>query len=83
MNQTKLGSFIEALINTFIGFGVGLASQLLIFPLVGVDIPLSTNMNIAAWFTVISVGRGYVIRRYFNASLHSSAQRLARSIAEN
>jgi len=64
--QTRLQSFIESLINVAIGYGVALASQILIFPLFGIHIPLSDNMLIGAFFTVISIVRGYLVRRLFN-----------------
>ena len=77
MQQTKLGSLYESIINIVIGAVVALASQLLVFPMFGIDVPLSTNLGIMAWFTLISVIRSYVIRRWFNAKLHSAAMRLA------
>ncbi|MCK4621076.1 MAG: hypothetical protein KAT62_02555 [Desulfuromonadales bacterium] len=81
MKQTRLGSLIEAAINTLVGYSVALGSQLIIFPMVGVHIPLSTNILIGAWFTLISLVRGYIIRRWFNERLHGIATRLSR-IAE-
>lgn len=76
-DQSKLESFVETCINTAIGFVVALLSQLLVFPLVGIDVPFSTNLEVGAWFTVISVARGYVIRRWFNARLKSMAHSIA------
>jgi hypothetical protein len=75
--QSKLESFVETCINTTIGYVVALLSQLLVFPLVGIDVPFSTNLEIGAWFTVISVARGYIIRRWFNARLKSVAHKIA------
>lgn len=77
MSQSKLESFIETSINTAIGYVVALISQLLVFPLVDVHVPLSTNLEIGAWFTAISILRGYVIRRWFNSRLKAAAHRLA------
>lgn len=77
MEQSKLGSLIETCINTAIGFGVALVSQLVIFPLFDIHVPLSSNLGIGAWFTAISVARGYVIRRWFNARLKRAAEALA------
>jgi hypothetical protein len=34
-------------------------------------------LGIGAWFTAISIARGYVLRRWFNARLHRAAQRIA------
>ena len=77
MDQTRLGSLIEAVMNTTIGFCVALVSQIAVFPLFGIHVPLSTNLGIGAWFTAISVVRSYVIRRWFNARLHRAATALA------
>lgn len=66
MRQTKTQSLCETLTSVAIGYMVALASQLLIFPAFGVHLPLSDNLLIGAWFTVISVVRGYAVRRYFS-----------------
>lgn len=79
MEQSKLSSLIESLINILIGYVVALLSQLAIFPMVGIHIPLSTNLEIGAWFTLISLVRSYVIRRWFNRMIRDSAKRLAGS----
>lgn len=81
MQQTKLGSLIESLMNILIGFGVALASQILVFPLFGIHVSLITNLWIGAWFTAISLVRSYVIRRWFNARLHAAAESLAKQAA--
>lgn len=77
MNQTRLGSFIEAWINVAIGFVINFVANLLILPLIGFHISVSQNLFIGVLYTVISVARSYVIRRWFNARLHQAAQRLA------
>lgn len=77
MNQTRLGSLFEATINVLIGFFVALASQLLVFPLFGIDIGMTANLQIGAWFTAISFARSYLIRRYFNRHLQTAARRMA------
>ncbi len=66
MSQSKRGSFIESLANIAIGYTVALASQLVIFPAFGIRVPLSSNLGIGAWFTVVSLIRGYAVRRWFN-----------------
>jgi hypothetical protein len=80
MQQTKLGSLIESVMNIIIGYGIALLSQILIFPLFDIHISLSTNLWIGFWFTLISLIRSYVIRRWFNARLHKAALQLAESI---
>ena len=64
--QTKLQSLIESITNILIGYFVAIASQLAVFPLFGINIPLSDNLLIGVWFTVISLVRSYTVRRYFN-----------------
>jgi hypothetical protein len=80
MQQTRIGSLIESLMNIAIGYGVALLSQIAIFPFFGIHVPLATNLWIGAWFTLISLVRSYVIRRWFNARLHRAAQAMARAV---
>lgn len=64
--QTRLESIIETVVSTTIGYLVAVASQVVIFPMFGIHVPFSTNFIIAVWFTVISLIRGYLVRRLFN-----------------
>lgn len=80
MNQSRVESLIESLVNILIGYFVALASQLVVFPLVGIHIPLSTNICIGAWFTAISLVRSYMIRRWFNAGIHKTVAAIARRV---
>lgn len=64
--QSKLASLAEAFINILIGAIIALLSQLLVFPLYGIEVNLNTNLQITAWFTLISVIRSYSLRRFFN-----------------
>jgi hypothetical protein len=66
VNQTKLQSAVETIVSTVVGFFVAICSQLLIFPFFGIHIELHQNFTMAAFFTAVSVLRGYIIRRYFN-----------------
>jgi len=69
--QTKTQSLIETCINTAIGYLISLLAQLAIFPLFGIHVPLHSNLMIGAAFTVVSIVRGFFIRRFFNW-LHST-----------
>ena len=64
--QTKKGSIFEAFINILVGYGINLGAQIIIFPMFGIHIPLSSNIWIGLMFTVISLTRSYLIRRLFN-----------------
>ena len=80
MQQTKIESLIESLVNILIGYGVALISQIIVFPIFGIDVPLKTNLWIGLWFTVISFVRSYIIRRWFNAGIHKAVISIARRI---
>jgi len=78
MKQTRLISFIEAVANVIIGYCVALCSQLIIFPFVGINVSLNTNFIIGFWFTLVSLIRSYIIRRWFETRLHVIALRITR-----
>jgi len=65
MRQSLKHSFVETCTNTAIGYIVALLSQLAIFPMFGIHVPLRSNILIGAYFTIISVARGYVVRRWW------------------
>lgn len=77
MNQSRLGSLIEACINVQIGFTINFFANILNLPLIGFHITVGQNLFIGVLYTVISVARSYVIRRWFNSRLHAAAQALA------
>jgi len=64
--QSKKDSLRESIANVIIGYVVALVSQILIFPIVGVDASIDQNLMIGVYFTIISLCRSYVVRRYFN-----------------
>ena len=67
MNQSRLMSLVEAVANTAIGYLVAVATQFAVFPLFGLNVSLLGNLAIGAVFTGVSVVRGYVLRRLFEA----------------
>ena len=64
--QTRIQSMIETGANVAIGYVIALLSQIAIFPLFGIHASIGTNIQIGAWFTVISILRSYFVRRAFN-----------------
>ena len=70
MSQTRLESLVEVIINVAIGWVTRIVVQLLLFPLFNINLPLSDQFWISTVFTVISIVRSYVIRRWFNYELH-------------
>jgi 5-bromo-4-chloroindolyl phosphate hydrolysis protein len=81
MNQTRLGSLIEALFNVAIGFAINMVANVIILPLVGFHMTLAQNLFIGVLYTVVSVARSYCVRRWFNQRLHAAALRLAERAA--
>jgi hypothetical protein len=66
MKQSRATSFLKSLVSTAAGFGLSLLAQWLVLPwLLGISIPLHSNLAFAAIMTVISVARGYVLERIF------------------
>ena len=71
MTQSRAMSAAESVANVAIGYGVAVASQIVILPLFGVHLALADNLAIGAWFTVISLARSYIVRRAFNAAVNA------------
>jgi len=73
MSQSRLQSFVEANLNTFVGFGISmLAWEFLVKPLWGFSTSFLDNLGITLIFTALSIARGYLIRRYFNRKHHAT-----------
>lgn len=64
--QTKLGSFAEAWANIAVGFSVNWVANLAILPLFGFNVTGAQAFNMGLIFTVVSLVRSYVLRRWFN-----------------
>lgn len=64
--QTRAQSWLEAFTNVAIGYSVAFVSQLVVFPLVGVQTSIKQNVAIGLAFTAISLVRSYLVRRWFN-----------------
>ena len=60
-------SLLEALANVAVGYSVAVATQLLVFPLFGLQATLAQNLWIGATFTGVSLIRSYALRRVFEA----------------
>lgn len=66
MEQSKRASFMESLANTFSGFLLSIVVGYFVFPMFGMPQSLSSSFWITVVFTVVSIGRNYVVRRVFN-----------------
>ena len=65
--QTKKQSLIETLTSVFVGWLIGVILNLTILPLFDYNITVVDSLWVSLIFTVISVVRGYFIRRFFNS----------------
>lgn len=64
--QTRTQSVIESVINVLIGYVVAVVSQMVIFPVFGIQVGLVDNLLIGCYFTIVSLVRSYFVRRFFN-----------------
>jgi hypothetical protein len=67
MKQSHLMSLAESLANVLVGYGVAVATQMLVFPLFGLVVTATENMLIGLIFTAVSIVRSYALRRGFEA----------------
>jgi hypothetical protein len=64
--QTRKHSAIESVFNTMTGYLVSLAASLWLYPRMGWDLTFVEANIVTVFFTVLSIGRNYVVRRVFN-----------------
>lgn len=64
--QSKTMSLVESLTNTVVGFIVSLISWVFIAKWYGITLSMHDNITLTLCFTVVSIVRGYVLRRIFN-----------------
>lgn len=81
MNQTRLESLAEVIINVIIGWVIGLVTQLIVFPIFDIHVTFSDQFWISVVFTVVSIVRSYAIRRWFNAGIHKVVVAFVRKLA--
>lgn len=64
--QTKKHSIIESITQTIIGLGTSILIQVILYPIMGIPVTFSQNLIITTVFFIVSIIRGYFIRRYFS-----------------
>ena len=81
MSQTRTESFVETVINTASGFILSLLVwSYIVAPLYGIEVNQVQNLTITSIFTVSSVLRSYLWRRFFAVSLHKKLHSLFKSV---
>ena len=65
--QTRRGSLVEVVSGTAVAFAISLILQhCVVDPLWNLNTSFFENLSITVLFTVVSVARSYVWRRFFN-----------------
>jgi len=66
LKQTRLMSLVESLCNTGSGFIVAYSAWLWVLPsLFGIETRPGRGFLVTVFFTVLSIARGYIWRRWF------------------
>ena len=73
MSQTRRGSATETAVSTSVGFSVSWAATLVVLPAFGFPATHRQAFGITCIYTVLSLVRGYVVRRAFNRLARSRA----------
>jgi len=60
-------SLVEVIANVVVGYGVAVVTQMLVFPLFGLQMTLVQNLKLGLVFTVVSLARSFTLRRIFEA----------------
>jgi len=64
--QSRVTSLVEAVANVVVGYGVAVATQMIVFPRFGLHATIDQNLGIGLIFTIVSLIRSYTLRRVFN-----------------
>jgi len=67
-------SLVEAVANVIVGYGVAVVTQILIFPVFGLQATLAQNLEMGVIFSFVSIARSFALRRLFEqirAASHS------------
>ena len=64
--QSKTKSLVESMVNTFSGFIISLVTAYLVLPFYGMESNINHSFQITIIFTLISISRNYIVRRFFN-----------------
>jgi hypothetical protein len=60
MKQSRAMSLVESVANVFVGFGVAVVTQILIFPIFGLHTTLAQNLQMGLIFKGVSIFRSFI-----------------------
>ena len=77
MKQSRAMSLVESITNVTVGYGLAIATQMLVFPLFGLPARLGDAFAIGAIFTAVSIARSFALRRLFEhmRAIHDTGSR--------
>lgn len=67
MRQKRIMSLIEAAANVVVGYVLAIATQIVVFTWFGIETGLAEHLTIGLAFVGVSLARGYLLRRLFEA----------------
>ena len=65
MKQSRAMSLVEAVANVIVGYGIAVATQIVVLPRFGFRPSLGENLSIGGVFVGVSLVRSYALRRLF------------------
>lgn len=81
MEQTHLESMVESLVNQFTGILVSVVvTATIVVPIWDLKWSMFDNVVVTLIFTVASIIRSYIWRRFFNAGLHKVVHNYLRKL---
>ncbi len=63
--QSKKLSIIESITNTMVSTVVSFTTTLIVYPLIGIDVTIVDVSRITIIFTIISIVKNFLVRRFF------------------
>lgn len=66
-SQSRKASITEALASTLVGFLIALAMQYVLWAAYSIHATASQTIQVTLWMTLVSVLRGYCMRRLWNS----------------
>jgi len=82
MKRTRLVILIEVVMGTALGFLVSFCAWPFVAHAYGFDYSVTTNLGVTWIFTVLSIARGYIVRRFFARGMHEAAVTVGRRVAQ-
>ena len=71
-------SMVESIVNVVVGYGVAVVTQILIFPVFGLNATLEQNLQMGAVFALVSIARSFALRRVFGAAVSDQTRTSSR-----